>query len=169
MNNQIIDIEAEVTPEVDPKEKVLKLIDELNQKISDNSGQWIYDEKLGLIWQPNISPIPSNQSPETKVSQPATPPLLESLVQWGKTFDFDNLKKNSVIIIKLDISDPIRTQMMQRIIAKQVLEPRVEKLKANQVCVLFIQSGDDISVLSEEDMNAAGWEKKDKPRIITLS
>jgi len=162
MNNKIIDIEANVTPVVDPKEAALKLIDELNQKISDNSGQWLYDEKLGLIWQPN--PVAAVIPP-----QPATPPLLDNLVQWGKTFDFDNLQKNSVIIIKLDISDPMRTQMMQRIIAKQVLEPRIEKLKANQICVLFMQSGDDISVLSEEDMNAAGWEKKDKSHIITLS
>jgi hypothetical protein len=27
---------------------------------------------------------------------------------------------------------------------------------------------DDLSILSEEEMNQAGWEKKDKSRIITL-
>ena len=63
----------------------------------------------------------------------------------------------------------MRVQMMQQVIARQVLQPRIEKLKEKKVCILFMQAEDDISVMTEEEMNQAGWEKKEKSRIITLS
>lgn len=71
-------------------------------------------------------------------------------------------------MIKLNADDPMRIRMMQQIIARQVLEPRIEKLKEKHACILFMQPEDDISVMTEEEMNKAGWEKKEKSRIITL-
>jgi len=158
MDNKIIDIEATVTPDPTPEEKVLKLIDELNDKVSNNEGEWLYDKTLGIIWKPNIQVMPGSSAPG--VPSPATPPpLLGEIVQWGNTIDFDNIPYNAVVLIKLDVSDPFRVQMIQKVIAKQVLEPRIEKLKEKHTCILFMQSGDDISVMTESEMNKAGWIK----------
>ena len=161
-----------ITPRDDaalPSEEIFKFIDDLNEKAENNKGQWLYSEELGVVWQPVISAMPSNDPTRGVVATPeSAPPLLESIVKWGQTLDFENLPKKAVVIIKLNVSDPLRVQMMQRAIAKQVLEPRAEKLKANQACVLFMQSDDDITVMTEEDMNKAGWEKIDKKLIITL-
>jgi hypothetical protein len=82
--------------------------------------------------------------------------------------DFDGVKENSVVLIKVCVDDPFHLQMMQNVIVKQVLTPRIEKLKEKKVCVLFMRAGDDISIMDETDMAKAGWEKKEKSRIITL-
>jgi hypothetical protein len=159
-----------ITPKPQASEEAIKLIDELNEKSQTDKGQWLWTEELGIVWQPITSPMPSNDVTRDYQlpTEPTPPPLIESLVKWGKTIDFDNLPQNAVIIIKLSVQDPLRVQMMQRAIARQVLEPRAEKLKANKACVLFMQSDDDISIMTEQDMNKAGWEKKDKKLIITL-
>lgn len=146
-------------------EEILNILKELNEKVENEKGEWIYVDNIGIVWAPNTSPMPGTPAPE--VPEPATPPpSLMGLVEWGKQLDFDNLQKNSVILIKLNVQDPMRVHMMQKAIAKQVLEPRIEKLKNNRICVLFMQSDDDISVMSEEEMKQAGWEKKEKSRII---
>lgn len=144
----------------------IKYIDELNEKSSNDTGQWIYvNDELGIVWQPN-QPLVIGGDPV--VPEPSTPPVaLDDLVKWGKTMDFDTIPKNAVVLIKLNVQDPMRVQMMQRAVATQVLQPRIEKLKQNSVCVLFMQSDDDISVMTEEEMGKAGWEKKDKKLIIT--
>ncbi len=157
-------------PEKAPlSEEIIKFIDALNEKSQTDKGQWLYSEELGVVWQPVIPAMPS-EDPTKGVVAPteSAPPLLESIVKWGNIIDFDNLPKNAVVLIKLNVQDPLRVQMMQRAIAKQVLEPRAEKLKANRTCILFMQSDDDISIMTEDDMKKAGWEKKDKPLIITL-
>lgn len=173
MENKIIDITAEVVkPDTNPTDNTLKLIDELNQKVANKNGEWIYSNEHGVVWKPKSGPHMPSSEPTKEYHLPeekTPPPLLESIIQWGKSYDFDNLPQNSVVLIKLNISDPMRVNMMQRIIAKQVLEPKIEVLKKNRICILFMQAEDDIQVMTEEDMSKAGWEKKEKKRIITLS
>jgi hypothetical protein len=111
--------------------------------------------------------MPHGPEPLVPTPPSESPPLLAELVKWGNTLDFDNIPHNAVVLIKLDVNDPFRVQMMQRIITKQVLEPRIEKLKERHICILFMQSGDDISIMTEEEMKKAGWEKKEKSIIIT--
>jgi hypothetical protein len=165
MANEIVDVKAEVTP-VDTNEELLKQVDELNSKLADkDDGEWVNVPDYGICWRPNTDSmgkplgVPAPQTP---------PPILEGIVQWGKQMDFESLPKNVVIMIKLNADDPMRIRMMQQIIARQVLEPRIEKLKEKHACILFMQPEDDISVMTEEEMNKAGWEKKEKSRIITL-
>ena len=169
MENEIIDVEATVIPENEPTDKTLKLVDELNSKLSSDKGQWIHDEKLGIVWQPKTGPYMPSNDPTREYQLPTNdpPPSLGELIKWGNTLDFDNIPQNAVVLIKLDINDPFRVQMMQRIITKQVLEPKIEKLKEKHTCILFMQAGDDISVMTEEEMKKAGWEKKEKSIIIT--
>lgn len=141
-----------------------KFVATLNEQSQDDQGEWIYvNDDIGLVWRPDVQSL--GAAPE--LPTPSTPPpALEELVRWGKTIDFDNIQKNGVVVIKLNTNDPFYMQAMQRAIAKQVLQPRADKLKANSVCILFMQAGDDLSVMSEEDMNRAGWEKKEKSLIV---
>lgn len=157
MENEIIIPNAEQTAQ-EPTAETLKQIDALNEGV--DGGQWIYVNDVGICWQPNAT----NATPSPPKSGP--PVILSQLVEWGKQMDFDNLPYNAVVLIKLNVDDAMRVNMMQRAIAKQVLEPRFEKLKEKRTCILFMQAGDDITVMTEEEMNQAGWEKKEKSRII---
>ena len=165
MSNNIIDVEATVTPTVDPTHEILKELEELNSKVTDaDGGAWINIPNYGICWQPQGD----RMGKPLGVPSPSTvPPAIEGLVKWGSQLDLDNIPQNSVVLIKLNVQDPMRVQMMQRAIAKQVLEPRIEKLKEKRVCILFMQAGDDITIMTEEDMKKAGWEKKEKSLIIT--
>lgn len=168
MENKIIDITTEVVKEDEPTKDTLELIERMNESLAaDKEGQWIYVKGYGIVWQPR--PGDRMGAPLVPPTEKTPPPILEEIVKWGNTYDFDNIPKNAVVLIKLNVEDPMRVQMMQRVIAKQVLEPRIEILKQNRVCILFMQAGDDISVMTEEEMGKAGWEKKEKQRIITLS
>ena len=167
MDDKIIDIEAEVTPvEAEPTSEMTKQIKEMNDQITTDKGQWIWADGIGLVWQPGLRDV---GAPAPGVPSPPSPPiLLEDIVKWGNTLDFDSVKENSVVLIKICVDDPFHLQMMQNVIVKQVLTPRIEKLKEKKICVLFMRAGDDISIMDEEDMKKAGWEKKEKSRIITL-
>jgi len=165
MDNNIIDIESTVMPE-DSTEEIFKKLGELNSKVTDkDGGTWINIPDYGLCWKP----IGDRMGEPLGVPSPSTPPpAIENLVKWGNTIDLDNVPQNAVVMIKLNIDNPMRFQIMQQAIAKQVLEPRITTLKEKRVCILFMQEGDDISVMTEEEMNRAGWEKKNKSHIITL-
>ena len=160
--NNIIDITPEIKT-INTSEDVIKQIEKLNARLTDESGgEWISVPNYGIVWKPN------SNTPETIVGGPPSeiPPAIQAIVQWGNTIDFDNITQNAVVLIKLGITDPMRANMLQRAIAKQVLEPRIEKLKEKRVCILFMQTGDDISVMTEAEMLQAGWERKEKSMII---
>ena len=171
MDDEIIDIEAEVTrvedPVVDTKEptdEMVKQIKEMNEQANTKEGSWIWADGIGLVWQPALRDL---GSPAPVVPSPSSPPiLLESLVKWGDEIDFDHITENAVVLIKLNVDEPMHLQMMQNAIVKQVLNPRLEKLKEKKVCVLFMRAGDDISIMTEDDMSRAGWTKTNKSLII---
>ena len=168
MENETIETQPAFVPTTETEaEQVKKLLDELNESLKDKEGQWIYVDGVGPCYSPYpLDPMgkPLGVPPNT------TPPsIIESIAKWGGSIDFDNIPQNAVVLIKLNVDNPMRVQMMQQVIARQVLQPRIEKLKEKKVCILFMQAEDDISVMTEEEMNQAGWEKKEKSRIITLS
>lgn len=163
--DNITEVTIEVPPLTITKDE-LAFIDKLNEQVNDTTkGYWLYVEGVGTVYKPTLSAMP-NSLPSAPTESPS--PLIEELAKWGKQIDFDNLPLNAVVLIKLNVNDPLRYTMLQRAIQKQVLEPRIETLKEKRICILFLQSDDDISVMTEEDMNQAGWEKKEKNRIITL-
>ena len=166
MEDTIIDITAEVKPvELTAEEQLLKQVEQLNNETELDKGEWRVSNQYGIVWCPNVA---DRMGTPLGVPSPSTPPpVIGELVKWGNTMDFDNIAENSVVIIKLNINDPFRVQMMQRVIAKQVLEPRIEKLKEKRVCILFMQAEDDISVMTEAEMESAGWTKTNKSLIIS--
>ena len=94
--------------------------------------------------------------------------LVDGILEWGNQLNFDDLKNNAVLLVKINSDDPQYSHSFQMGVIRHVLEPRAKLLKEKKVTVLFMSDKDDISILSEEEMQQAGWEKKDKSRIITL-
>ena len=104
---------------------------------------------------------------ETVVAQEVKPnPLVDGILEWGKQLDLDNVKPNSVLMIKVNSEEPSYAYKFQVGVVKHVLEPRFSALKEKKVTVLFLSDKDDISVLTESDMEKAGWYKKEKTLII---
>lgn len=120
---------------------------------------------IDLAIKPELPFMPGSRPEPT----PLPNPLLDGLVEWGNILDVDKLGNNSVVTIKIGSDDPIYGAKLQMAIVKQVLEPRVEKLKEKRITVLFMAKDDSIESISQEDMEKSGWVKKDKSRIITLS
>lgn len=140
-------------------------VDKLNRSSSGASeGHWRYIEGHGIVWE-LAAKDRMGKEPTPPTDRPS--PLLEDLVKWGKSIDFDNLKENSVVMIKIGIEDPVYSSKMQHGVIHQVLEPRINILKQKKITVLFTSLDDDISSLSPDDMEKAGWVKKDKPLIIS--
>ena len=168
MENKIIDINKEAEENKKKKqEEVIMLLEELNNKVADkDGGQWVNTEDYGLCWHPNRNRM---ENPLGVPSPSVPPPALEGLVEWGNKLDVDSIPQNAVIVIKLDVDNPVRANIMAQIITNQVLQPRTEILKEKHVCVLFLGANDSIDILTEAEMNKAGWEKKEPSRIITLS
>jgi hypothetical protein len=94
--------------------------------------------------------------------------LVDGILEWGKQLNFDDLKENSVLLVKVNADDPQYSHGFQMGVIRHVLEPRAKLLKEKKVTVLFMSDKDDLSILSEDEMKQAGWEKKEKSRIITL-
>jgi len=93
--------------------------------------------------------------------------LVDGILEWGNQLNFDDLKDNSVLLVKINSDDPQYSHGFQMGVIRHVLEPRAKVLKEKKVTVLFMSDKDDLSILSEEEMNQAGWTKKDKSLIIT--
>jgi hypothetical protein len=157
---------------IDPNEKqndenwfkqIKEYIDKLNMRDSDKQGSWQYIKGYGVVWVPT----PGDKMGGLDKNPDSEPPqVINDLVKWGDQIDFETLGNNSVLTVKIGFDDPVYSAKLQYAIVKQVLEPRAETLKAKKTTVLFMAAADDISVISEEDMNKAGWEKKEKSRII---
>lgn len=162
----IIDPNKKSAPEP-PPEYLLKEIERLNKQTAGKDGKWMHLDSVGLVWKPSGPDLMGGVIRELKPPTDTPSPLLSQLVEWGQTLDIDNIPFNSVILIKLNVTDPTHATQMQQAIAQQVLFPRNEKLKEKKACILFMETGDDISIMTEKEMNQAGWEKKDKPLIIT--
>lgn len=166
MEKKIIIPETDkIIEKIDIKEEMLKEVDKLNEALTDRKGEWFYDSYNGICWKPNPIEWDMGNTP-TPPSPPS--PLLKELINIGKSIDFNSLTENSVLIIKIKVDGTIRFEMLRQAITKQVLAPRFEILKQKKICVLFLESNDDISVMTEREMNEVGWEKKEKNRIITL-
>ena len=118
-----------------------------------------------------------NQNQEVNQSKP-TPELSDAekidqaaaeleAATLSTTIDFENIKPNSVLVIKIPAANPGYHARVHAAIVQGILNPRIEILKEKKLGVLFMTTEDEIELLSEEDMNKAGWVKKDKSSIIS--
>lgn len=116
--------------------------------------------------QEELNPV----SKETNVVGETIKPnaLVDGILEWSNTLDFNNLNENSVLLVKVNVEDPEYAHQFQMGVVRHILEPRFEMLKEKKITVMFISHKDDISTLSESDMAKSGWIKQEPKRIITL-
>lgn len=145
-----------------PSQKILDDIELWNKQAKD--GEWAYSQEFGLVWIPVCNDMRGGV-PNT-LTPPTPPSVVTELIAWGKTLDFESLKPNSVLVIKLNPNNPMAAARMQQGIVAIVLAPRNEVLKSKKITVLFMSFEDDISSLDEQEMEQAGWHKKEKSLII---
>jgi hypothetical protein len=112
-------------------------------------------------WNIQKEPTQQNQEPLKLDAEQE-----KAIAYIDKTLDLDNTPLNGVLIVKISSEDHLYANELQMGIIRRVLDPRIEKLKERHLTVLFMAKDDDVSLLSEADMLAAGWIKKDKSRII---
>ena len=86
------------------------------------------------------------------------------LLQLDAVINFNDTTEKSVIVLKLGGDRGHKMRMHQAFV--RFIQSRGELFKQKQFTVLFLESGDSLEVLSEEDMNKAGWHKKEKSLII---
>lgn len=128
-----------------------------NVKLSDEQKNLISD-----MVKPEPVFMPGELTPE-----PTPNALLDGLISWGNTLDFENLPERAVVTIKIGSLDPEYGHKMQMSVIHQVLEPRREILVKKKITVLFMGMNDDITAISDEEMAVAGWERKEKTLIIS--
>lgn len=90
---------------------------------------------------------------------------LDKLVQIADVIGLENLNQNTVIVLKLGGDEGHKIRMHRAFI--QFLAGRGDILKKKKITVLFLNDGDGLEILKEEEMNRAGWYKKESSRIIT--
>ena len=99
--------------------------------------------------------------PETPPSEITLPPQTTKAV----TINIDDIKPNSILTINIDVENPIQKMAVAPVFSK-LLAPYAAKLREKGVTVMLMTLHENINLISEEEMNAAGWEKKEKSLII---
>jgi len=164
MENKIIDPFTEKPPVARPDEQESSEMERYNKKRTPHEeGEWVYSQEHGIVWKSTAGDLMGG-TPTPPGNPP--PPILSDMVKLGNTIDMDAIKPNSVMVIKISPKNPYQAAGLQKGIIEMVLTPRAETLKDKKLTVLFMATEDSIELISPEEMEDAGWVKKDKPLII---
>lgn len=97
------------------------------------------------------------------------PPLPQEIkveaAQSCVTINMDEIPKNSVLIIKLNVNNPEEKMAVLPTIAK-LFVPYKDILREKSVTVMMIGAAESIDIIPEAEMNKAGWHKKEQSLII---
>ena len=88
----------------------------------------------------------------------------EKILQIDNVLNFDDLAENSVIVLKIGGDAGHKFRMHQAFV--RFVQSKGELFKQKHFTVLFLEPGDSLDVLTEQDMEKAGWQKKEKSLII---
>jgi hypothetical protein len=81
------------------------------------------------------------------------------------SINVDDIKPNTILVINVDVDSPIQKMAVAPVFSK-LLAPYTAKLREKGVTVMLMTLHENINLISEEEMNRAGWEKKAKSLII---
>jgi hypothetical protein len=119
----------------------------------------------------NISP--SNALPPPLPPQPLDTDLEQAAIiketlensekKFHQIINLEALEKNSIIVFKL-VPESVDILISLPFLVEKMKNVLTEK----NIAILVVNPEDDISTLSEKEMNRVGWERKEKSRIITL-
>jgi hypothetical protein len=79
--------------------------------------------------------------------------------------NMDDIKPNSILCINIEVDSPVQKMAVAPVFSK-LLAPYAAKLREKGVTVMLMSLHENINLISEEEMNRAGWEKKAKSLII---
>jgi hypothetical protein len=102
---------------------------------------------------------------EINTNTPTLSPEVKLPTDKVTIINIDDIKPNSILLIKIDVETPIQKMAVAPAFSK-LISPHGPKLREKNVTVMLMTSKETIEVVSEDEMNAAGWERKAKSLII---
>lgn len=102
-----------------------------------------------------------NPKPEEKLS-----PEIKLPTDKVTIINVDEIKSNSIVIIKVEAESPTHKMAVAPMFQK-LLSPYGPKLREKNVTIMLMTTKESLEVVSEAEMNRAGWEKKSKSLIIS--
>jgi hypothetical protein len=97
--------------------------------------------------------------------KPEIPPEVNLPADKITTLNIEDIKPNSILIITIDVQSPVQKMAVAPVFSK-LLAPYAPQLREKGVTVMLMTANESIDLVSEADMNAAGWFKKEKSLII---
>lgn len=109
---------------------------------------------------------PQAQQQPLQPEVPQTPPsTLELPAENISTINVDEIKPNTILVINVQVDSPVQKMAVAPVFSK-LLAPYAAKLREKGVTVMLMSLHENINLISEEEMNNAGWFKKEKSLII---
>jgi len=105
---------------------------------------------------PDPSPVSEVTKPPGEVKLPAANAVF---------INIDDIKENSIVVINIDVKSPEQKMAVAPTFGK-LLAPYAMDLRKKHITVMLMALDESIELVSEEDMNKAGWFKKEKSIII---
>lgn len=102
---------------------------------------------------------PEQQTPE----QPS--PEVKLPTDKVTVLNVDDIKPNSILVINVDVESPVHKMAVAPVFSK-LLAPYTRKLQEKKVTVMLMTLNESINTVTEEEMNRAGWHKKEESLII---
>lgn len=126
--------------------------------------------RIQLMTQPQAQQQPAaQQNPESTSQEGVMLPPADNQVTLPTdkvtVINVDEIKPNSILIINVDVDSPVQKMAIAPVFGK-LLSPYTTKLREKGVTVMLMSLHENINLISEEEMNKAGWEKKTKSLII---
>jgi hypothetical protein len=116
--------------------------------------------------QANQTPVNPELQAQAAAQEPASPPAnLELPAEKIATINIDDIRPNTILVINVDVDSPVQKMAVAPVFSK-LLAPYAPKLREKGVTVMLMSLHENINLISEEEMNKAGWEKKAKSLII---
>lgn len=105
-----------------------------------------------------------NNNVTQSTSDISNPNEIKLPIENFKIINMDDLKPNSMLVINIDVEQS-QKMTVSPVFAK-LLNPYAAQLKEKHISVVIMTVKEHIDVISEKDMNAAGWYKKEKSLIV---
>lgn len=78
-----------------------------------------------------------------------------------KTLCVDDIPKNSFLIIRVDVAGPMEKNLAAKGIVPELMKYK-SVLQEKLITLMIMTPKENLEVLTEEEMNQAGWFKKEK-------
>lgn len=115
----------------------------------------------------NETPIttPSTSEDLEQLPLPPLPPEIKLPTDKVTVLNVDEMKPNSIVLIKVEAENPVHKMAVAPLFQK-LLSPYGPKLREKNITIMLMTTKESLEIISEAEMNRAGWQKKEKSLII---